>query len=290
LYTISDYNPNWDEPIHFHRGQAYLRYLFTGEKNYDKLPNYRKFVDYLKDRSISPRIKLPRYSIYQSNVEDAAYFLKSDGGHPPLNGILASLANYIFYQKLGIIGDIESYHLFIIGTGLALAYLVFKLGADEFGFFAGIVSLLALITYPLFIGEAHNNIKDPVETAFFAFTIYGFYKGIINRSWKWLLASSIFSGLALGTKFNILFVPFIVVPWLFAYYGRKIKKVLRFWKIFLIYPFVVFLIFYFSWPYLWNNTFVRILQIFGYYKNIGTNIGHMQPDDFYILGVLIHIL
>src|SRR3989339_848755 len=91
LGTIYDYGISWDEPIHLQRGQAYLYYILTGKTVYDETD-----------------IK----SYYQNEQLTAKYFLDKDDGHPPLNGIFASISNVIFYQQLGILGDIESYHLF----------------------------------------------------------------------------------------------------------------------------------------------------------------------------------
>jgi len=283
FFTISDYNVNWDEPVHFMRGQAYLRYFLTGQKNYEKLPLFKEFQGYLRNRRQKPENAFPRYSLYQNDALDGNYFWENDGGHPPLNGILASLTNYIFYQKLGIIGDIEGYHLFIILVSAVLVFLVFYWSYKEYGFFSGLIAFLSLSLYPLFFGESHNNIKDPVETCFFALTIFGFYKGITGKSWRWIVFSSLFCGLALGTKFNILFVPFIIFPWLILQiktlkFSKKIILSLVF------YPLVVFAIFFATWPYLWSDPFFRILSTLRYYKQMGGSGVKSQPPSFYFNG------
>src|SRR6266478_8397197 len=124
--TLSDYGINWDEPLHFNRGQAYLRFYLTGKKDYLDIPQYPKLAgdsDYMgregeqdlylnsKISSIPPNSSYRR-SYYQSDVFNYGYFIKNDGyGHPPTNDILAAVFNNIFYHKLGVLGDIESYHL-----------------------------------------------------------------------------------------------------------------------------------------------------------------------------------
>ena len=35
--TLSDYGINWDESIHYIRGQAYLRFFLTGKDNFPAL-------------------------------------------------------------------------------------------------------------------------------------------------------------------------------------------------------------------------------------------------------------
>lgn len=284
LLTISDYNVNWDEPAHFIRGQAYLRYFLSGQLTYNSLPKFNKFDPYRQNKE-KLKINLLRYSIYQDRSLDGTYWISKDEGHPVINGILSSLTNYIFFQKFGIIGDIESYHFFIIICASFLVGLIFYWSASEYGLFAGVISFLTISLYPLFIAESHNNIKDPVEATFFSFTIYTFYRATKAKSWKLFLLSSIFAGLALGTKFNILFVPFIIIPWLFIRYVKEIKRyklsVIK--KIpksimlsLFIYPIIAFSIFFGSWPFLWHDSIAHLEKIFGFYKGIGTNNIYFQ--------------
>jgi len=264
--TLSDYGINWDEPDHFTRGQAYLHYFLTGETDYKSL-------------EINPP---PRRSAYQIDYLSASYWLENDSGHPPLNDILAALSNYIFYQKLGIMGDVDSYNLFILLSSSLLVLLIFWFAAQKYGLFAGLVASLSLALYPLFLAESRFNIKDSVETFFYALTIYGFYQGVEKKSWRWFFVSAVACGFALGTKFNILFVPLIIIPWLIIRFFGKIlefkQKII--FKIFhlpkkillslLFYPIIVFLIFFVSWPYLWKDPFIRFWSTFQYYRQIGT--------------------
>lgn len=278
FFTNSGYNINWDGADHFIRGQAYLHLFLTGKKNYNDLPNFKEFD---KCRCSSSY----HYSIYQVGYLDGNHFLKNDSGHPPLNGILASLFNYIFFQRLGVLGDIESYQVFIIAVSVLAAGLVFYWGFKEFGLFAGIISFLSLTLYPLFINESHNNIKDPVESAFFTFTIYAFYKSIRGGNWKWMLLSAVFFGLSLGTKFNVVFLPFYLLPWLIYFYFSKLKKgtfSLKISKAFLfsliVYPIIGFIIFFGSRPYYWQSPVENILKTVNYYISIGTGGGSIQSE------------
>lgn len=275
VVTLSHYGINIDEPVHFLRGQAYFRLLTTGKKTYEGFESDRR-------------------SVWQIDPYGASYFLKEDIGHPPLNGILAAATNYLLYQKAGIMSDLESYHLFEVFISSLLVFLVFYITAEQYGIFAGFVAMLSLSLYPLFLGESHFNIKDPVEAAFFAFTIYFFYKGIRYVQARHIFISGIFCGFALGTKFNIVFVPFIVVPWLFiivvqALYRRKwkIKKSIqsipaRFIISLACYPIIVIGILYISWPYLWPDPIRHLTQTVGYYSSIGSGAQgwSMYPAEF----------
>lgn len=267
--TLKDYNVNWDEPRHFTRGQAILRFFLTGQKDY-------RAINSLSDQ---------RISIYQHDtISGSTYsFFLNQFDHPPLNGILASFSNYIFYQKLGFLGDIESYHLFIIFTTSVLAFLIFFFTTKEYGSFAGFIAYLSLVLYPLFLGESHYNIKDPVEASFYALSIYWFYKGITkNNSWL-VLVASLFVGFALATKFNIFFAFIPMTAWVIFYKWEKIKNFK--WPFsrsititFGVSLFIPWLILILSWPALWSNTFHNLVEVFNYYKDIGGTV--YQPDRY----------
>src|SRR3989344_4867643 len=134
VVTLPRYGVNWDEVNHSTRGQAYIYFFLTGKKQYDQ----------------SLFAQGNRYSLYQIPGYDLNHQKKKEGGHPPLSDILSSLFNYIFYQKLEWLGDIEAYHLYgAVLTGVFAGFIY--LGVEGiYGGFPGLVSLLALLTYPLF--------------------------------------------------------------------------------------------------------------------------------------------
>ena len=296
--VIDDYGLNWDEPNHYFRGQAYLRFMLTGKRNYDDLPRLR--FHYPKNNRATPIENITydddseiRRSIYQYDLEDGQnpydYYRDSVPSHPPINGLLASFSNYIFYQTVGILGDIESYHLFIVFASALLVATVFLFVSEVYSKTAGLVAALALTTYPLFLGESHNNIKDPVEATFFTLFLYFYYKGIIKEKFHFIIIASIFAGLALGTKFNILFAPFIVAPWLFFYLWNKKRGVMSLInkKVLLsniIVAIIAFSILYLSWPHLWHHPF-GLLQVFDYYGDIGYGTTY-QPAQDILLGLI----
>lgn len=270
VITLNDYGINWDEPIHYIRGQAYFRYLTTGKKDYIGT--------------------MGKISYFQNDSMDANYFLKTDSGHPPANAILATLFNEIFYKKLGIVGDLESYHLFTVFVS-SLAVLAVGLFAYEvLGVLAGIIAGLIFATYPLFFAEAHFNIKDSIEAAFYTLTIWSFWKSLQKGNWKWLILSSIFCALALGTKFNILFLPLIILPYLVIRYGKRALKVKSWftqiplsYKICLVIsPVIVIGLFVYLWPFLWANPIKNFIGVFNYYKDIGTGINYQARDFLFM--------
>ena len=115
------------------RGQALLHFLRTGDKTYKNLD-------------------VNQQSAWQWKGQDGVYYLdKRDASHPTLNDIWAALSNYIFYQKLGLLGDLEAYHLFEISVSSLLIFLTYSMLSMHYGRFAGIVGALSIFLYPLFL-------------------------------------------------------------------------------------------------------------------------------------------
>lgn len=273
FFTLKDYGVSWDESIHFARGQAYLYYFLTGKTDYDNLST-------------------PRRSLYQmTDFHNGEYYLKDSAGHPPLSDELAALFNYIFYQRLGVMDDISSHHLFNILASSLLVFVVAGFAFETLGLYPAVISTLALCTYPLFWAESHFNIKDPPEAAFFAATIWFFWKSLCKGNAWWLMGAFIFLGLALGTKFNILFLPFILIPCLLFRYKSYFRKPYRVFSTIpkhyllglFLGPVIVFVIFFASWPYLWHNLPTNLMSVLNYYRGIGAGIRY-QPDSFFIAG------
>lgn len=262
--TLRDYGISWDEPTHFKRGQGYLWYLITGDNDYHKLPKY----DLKRAQSDT---QYHERSIYQDDKYDAAFYRTIDGSHPPLADIGSSLTNMIFYQKLGWLGDVESYHLFEIFVASLGVAALFLFVYESFGFTAAVFSTVLFATYPLFWAESHFNIKDPVETSWIILTFYFLWKGIKDKAVLHIFLSSVFAGFALGTKFNIVFLSFIILPWFFAVFRKQKNELTSFAKskkfIFsiVLYPVIMFFIFYASYPFLWDNPIVNIGKVLTYY-------------------------
>ena len=258
LFTLKDYGINWDEPWHYFRGQAYFHYLTTGRTNYEDITGRRSF--------------------FQNDSYNGIYFLKTDSAHPPANDILASLFNEVFFRKLDILGDIDSYHLFIIVTSFVAVLAVSLFAYESLGLLGALVAGLSLVLYPLFFSEGHFNIKDPVEMSFFVMVIWTFWKSLQRWNWKWLFLSLLSCGLALGTKFNIVFLPFILLPYLLVRFWQDVKRggdwfrrIPASFKIcFVLSPLIVGSVFIFFWPFLWHDTVKNFIDAVVYYRDIGT--------------------
>lgn len=293
LLTLPHYGTNWDAINHLTRGQVYLRYILTGNKDYSGLQEtlYATGNQYIHQKywqdpkslflKVTPNESYAKSrSIYQNVNYDYNYFLEKDGyGHPPASDILSSFFNLVLYQKFHIINDIDSYRVYGVLLSAILVGIIYYWVSSKYGKLAGFVSSLTLSTYPLFWAESHfNTEKDIPETVFWGIFIYLFYKGVVNKNIKSLLCSGIILGLAIGTKFNALFLPVVVGPW-FLYFivkNKWYKKPIEFVKNNKLYllslltiPFLGFIVFVFFWPYLWSDFFNKITEVVKFYMEIG---------------------
>lgn len=271
---LSRYGINWDNVRHFARGQSYLRYFLTGQEDY-----------HLLNQQISRR------SYFQNDLIDFSYWKKNWSlvGHPPLGEMAASLTNLVFYQKLGVLGDTEAYHFYTLTTAALTVGIVFLFTVENIGLLGSLVAALSLVSYPLFFGESHFNLKDISQAAFYCLTIYFFYRGIVSNKGKFILLSAVAAGIAFSTKFNILFAFLTLAIWLLIFkwsFFRSLK-----WPFngkvtvsLLACPLIVLAIFLSIWPNAIPESKLDILlTTINYYRTIG--VGSYQAQSFFILGI-----
>ena len=290
--VLPHYGQNWDEAAHFFRGQAFLNFFLTGKKDFKDLP---KFVSYSqKDDTIflnarnKEKKEIARRSMYQYDGHGFDYWsTRGGGGHPPLSDIFSALFNYVFFQKLGLVNDVDSYHLYSIFLSAILVSVIYLWVRSKYDSFSALIASISLALYPLFLGESHFNIKDPPEAVFYSLTVITFYEAIVRKSNKWMVFSSIFFGFGLATKFNIVFLPIVLFSWLvfvFATYRSKLKMYFSLIPSIVIYPIIVFSIFFASWPFLWTDPLGNFAKIIQYYREIGTNT-NFDPRYLWYFGI-----
>ena len=294
LMTLPHYGVNWDTINHLPRGQAYLNYLLTGKQDFSNKPSffnewqntqewYWQDPDSLFVKTNIPKSQIPSRSMYEIDALNFQYYISTDGdGHPPLSDILSSVFNQVLFQKLKLINDIDSYRVYGVVLAAALVGLLGWWTSTRFGFFAGIIASLSLALYPLFWSESHfNTEKDIPEAVYWSFMLFCSWQGLHKRSIRWILASGVFFGLALGTKFNIVFSVFVLLPWLlylflinrpksFTGFKRLLVKNSKLIISAVLATFVGIAIFIGSWPYLWMNLDKGIFKMLRFYKVIGT--------------------
>ena len=299
LKVLPHYGVNWDAISHLSRGQAFLHYYLTGKTSYSDLENWNLYQDKegkIKENTAGdtfprkrlyfqnvntiffdpdiPKKEIPRVSIYQY-AGDVFGDIKEryEYGHPHVSDLLSSVFNYVLFQKLGILNDIDSYRVYGVLLGSLLVGLVFYWTSSLYGRFPGLIAALSLSLYPLFWAETHiNNEKDIPETVFWSFMLFSIWRGVTSKNWKWVLASGVFFGLALGTKFNILFSAFVIVPWLLVYLASRYREHRKLAPVLFAAPLIGVAIVVGTWPLFWTDPVNKITRIVGFYKDIGTTV------------------
>lgn len=300
LRTLPSYGINWDETPHFIRGQTFLHFLLTGKKDFNDLPELEGkshiqdfgyvFADE-KNRTVIRR-SMFQYIPFSFYIED----IQNRGNHPVFSDMMATVTNYIFFQKLGIASDVYSHNFYSVFLASILVLATYLWVRKIFDEFTGLIASISLALFPLFWGELHYNIKDVPETVYFALSVYIFFFAITKLNFKYLIAFSIVGAMAFATKFNFLFSIFIFTPWILwliatraRYINRlEVKKFLYKQKRFVIYAFFIPLIFVLFWVVTYPASWFEprlLLASFAFYKKIGitANAGLKLYPLYYVI-------
>ncbi len=320
IFTLSDYGINWDAPYRMIRGQVLLSKLFPAsgvDKNTSYSPIMIKPGQYasrfdLMDGEDGELTRLPgrplplkefkessagnnrKLSFYNAGDLFKNYFLDvSIAGHPPFVDLLSALSNRLFYQALGILGDIESYQLiYLLFSSLGI-FVVFLFVFDlTNSYIASLVGAICLMFFPYFFAEAHFNMKDPLQSAAFALSIWAFWRWVRDNQKKWAVLFIFFLTLNFLIKWNGLFLPFIIIPWLFLI--RKTEsfkswfniKALSLYTSILVLS-IIFALLIFS-PNSWGDPLGFLASTAGYYFGVGIRADPLQPAGFLIWGLNVY--
>ncbi len=202
-FTLKDYGITWDSAL----GEFYI-----GDKNARFLETFdSKYLDYSADNlDIYHAAGQPDYYATSAWVQTHPEHVWS------LGPTLSALSREIFFTRLGLLGPVDAQHCFLVLLMLALFAAVFRFTAEEFDPLAGFAAVLMLAAHPRLFADAHNNIKDVPLLVFLSIAVMGFYRGFTAERPTALFPASLALGLALASKANALFLPFIIVPWLFV--------------------------------------------------------------------------
>ena len=144
--------------------------------------------------------------------------------HPPLDKIWSGL---VWSVARLVLDDLTAHRLgnmLLVGVLVSLVYLLL---APSYGRVAGLAAVGALLTMPRFFFHAHLAALD-VPAAFFVFvTMFVFWRTKDRPEMRWSIGLGVIWGLALATKINAIFVPFMLFLWVIIWrretsflYGR----------------------------------------------------------------------
>jgi 4-amino-4-deoxy-L-arabinose transferase-like glycosyltransferase len=133
-------------------------------------------------------------------------------------------------------------------------------------------SALALATMPRFFAHAHLVALDMPIACWFFLTAALTAVALERDSWKWTALAGLAFGLALGSKVNGFFLPFLLLPWALIWYRARWPKLLG---VLLLGPAVFFL----SWPWLWIAPVAHFHEYFAFhFRHAAYNVwyrGHL---------------
>lgn len=304
VVTLSDYGMNEDSPFHFMAGQYYLERLLKGRVDFplsnrpspilfvpgQRISLYKpnpsegiaaplRSITDTEDKPTSQKVwsrQLTeagrRESFYKHNAWTGSIW---DGSqmHPAISDMLRALVNRLFYEKWGILGDVEAYHFYGIIVTTLLIFFVYLFAHRAFGTTCAIFAASSTALFPFFFSESHFNLKDTVQASFFTIALVSFYfwlKEGFRLKWFIVFLACVF--LALGTKWNIGFLPFILLPWIILNRKKEeVKQLLKLPRLFiygiisLTVPFFFLIV---SWPWFWGDTFLKIDALFDFYTTM----------------------
>ena len=94
----------------------------------------------------------------------------------PLSDTLPVLSWLYLFKNWHILPADEAYHILIILCASIGILLIYKITKEIFGFLPAFFASLILTTYPRYIGESHNNIKDIPSAVIICLALYLFYR------------------------------------------------------------------------------------------------------------------
>ncbi len=178
----------------------------------------------------------------------------------------------IYYLKQSI-----SFLIFLISS-----LFFYKLLIKRFNnFFLCLAGIILFITSPRIFGDSFLY-KDVLFLSFFVISLYYFFNLTENLNKRDLFLFAVFNAISFNLRFFAAFLPIVFLIFLILK-NFKDKKIVKYFKIYSIYFFLVlFFIVLFS-PYLWTNTFSNLIEIFRPLKNasIGEDIKILFNGNFY---------
>lgn len=164
------------------------------------------------------------------------------------------ISHALFGRLLGPLVSLRAPSAFAFSLTLVMIYiLMFK----SFGRFPAAFSVLSYILMPRIFGHAHIAASETITVFMYVLVLFCFLKGLYHPRWSILLGLAF--GLALNTKINSLFIPFILLPWAHMYH--RPRYVNNFFSMVFLSPLVMII----AWPWLWHNTFPRLFEYIAFF-------------------------
>jgi hypothetical protein len=209
-------------------------------------------------------------------------FWNANPEHPGLIKGLFALSNLFLQKKLHLFAMEGTSYRFpaMVLAGLALV-LVYLWGAEARGRAAGLFAALFLALMPRFFFQAHLACFDVPIVTMWTLTAYAYWKSLRAPSLLWPVLTGVAFGLALDTKHNSWFLPFVFVAHIVgrevihhlegrirgvrdpAFAPSRTRSLTALGAMALFGPMVLVLL----WPHLWHDTVARFRWYVSFHLN-----------------------
>ncbi|MFL5346958.1 MAG: ArnT family glycosyltransferase [Hyalangium sp.] len=130
--------------------------------------------------------------------------------HPALMKELYGLSHLLFHQALGWLRPATALRLPALAMAALVPALTFLLGSAVYGRAVGLFAALSFLLVPRHYFNAELAAFDMPVAAMWLLVIYSFWRAMEDR--RWGVWCGVAFGLAIATKHNALFMPFMLVP------------------------------------------------------------------------------
>jgi 4-amino-4-deoxy-L-arabinose transferase-like glycosyltransferase len=251
--TIPNYGITWDEPLYFRAAKSYADWFgLISSGNWNSAFDAKTIDTY-----------------WQYNAQ-----------HPPLTKLIAGITYTISHKWADQTTAFRLAGLFWYAT---LLFLVYYISRKIYNRNIAWVAMISTALIPRLFADAHLLELDLPLAVVWLFTTYAFYRGLddkyqvpsikdykkhfgfrisdfgFSREAGWSIICGISFGLAMLTKVMAIFILIPLFLWAQIFYRNKYSNNL--FCMFTIGP-IIFVLF---WPWLWHNTFTRILDYFAFF-------------------------
>ena len=193
--------------------------------------------------------------------------------HPAFIKSLFAISKMLFFDKFHVFSDMSTAFRFpgMVMSGIAL-WITYLFGARVFSRQAGLIASLLLALMPTVFYHAHLACFDMPIVCMWIGTLYAYYRSAESPSFARSILLGIVYGLTLNTKHNAWILPLVIVPHALLIRFRDARY--SFSRGLLPIPMNVVamltvgpLVFYATWPWIWNDTGVRLQQYVAFHVN-----------------------
>ena len=189
--------------------------------------------------------------------------------HPPLDKIWSGL---VWGAARLVFDDLLAHRLGNILLAAIMVPLVYLLVAQNFGRLAGLASAMFLLSLPRFFFHAHLGSLDVLAAVAVFIVVFVFWKTKDLRGWKPAVILGVIWGMAVATKINAVFVMPALILWALLF-----QRETRLFGRLAAASGIAFAIFAASWPWLYPQPIVRLVE---YIRWI--TVDHWQIGQYYL--------